>query len=319
MRFTVGARTRAAMALAALAFAIGGCGWAGAAGASATEIPLPTRLPDQLTFQQVLTLFEYDRSRPFDVLESSRWPLGRVEVSDVTYSGASGMRLPAYLVVPPGEGPFAGVVWMGWSGNWNHIRDEFLAEAVLLADRGVASVIVAGYFPWYAQPSSPAADRTSEILQVRELRRAVDLLLAQSGVDASRIAFVGHGAGAMHGLSLAAADHRLRAAVLLAPNPAIADLAFSGYGLDPATEPAYREALAPFDPLAMAPHAAPVTLYFQFARDDTFVTGEAAQRLYDAASNPKLIGWYTGAHDLDEQAARDRDAWLEEQLSVTTN
>jgi dienelactone hydrolase len=320
VRIIGSARGRGVTALAVLALVAGGCNLVGAASrGSPTPISLPTQLPDGMSFEQTLPLFEFDRSLPFDVQEMGAWPVGKATLEEVVYSGTGSLRMPAYLVLPPGEGPFAGIVWMGSYGDWINIRNEFVMEAAAMAERGVASVLVSGYFPSYEAPRGKDADRMNTIVQVRELRRAVDLLQLQKGVDPGRLAFVGHGWGATHGVSLAAVDGRLKAAVLLAPNCAIADLVFTGYGLDPAIEPAYRKAMAPFDPLAMAPHAAPTALFFQFSREDSFVSEATAMKLFGAASEPKRIGWYAGAHDLDEQAHAERDAWLEEQLQLTTN
>jgi len=52
--------------------------------------------------------------------------------------------------------------------------------------------------------------------QVIDLRRALDLLAAQPGLDHDRIAFVGHDFGAMTGALLAGADKRPRWYVLMA-------------------------------------------------------------------------------------------------------
>jgi len=46
-----------------------------------------------------------------------------------------GGRVSAYLVMPPGKGPFAELVFLQ-SGQWD--RHEFLAEAELLAEVGAA-------------------------------------------------------------------------------------------------------------------------------------------------------------------------------------
>ena len=282
----------------------------------ANVIALPTTLPDNLTYEQTLPLFEYDRSVPFAVQEKAAYPVEQAVVHDITYMGANGVVMPAYLVIPTGQGPFAGVLWMGWTGGYSQIREEFLQESINLATKGVASILVAGYFPWYVTPRDKDSDRAGMIGQVRELRRALDLLTARAKVDPGRIAFVGHSMSAMHGATLTAVDRRIKAAVLMAPNDCMADWIFMGYGLDPATEKPYRAAMAPFDPTVFLPHAAPAALFFQFGADDLYVTQQAAKTLYEAASQPKLGNFYSGGHDLDSQAMADRDRWLAAQLGL---
>jgi dienelactone hydrolase len=312
-------------ALAVVVAAVCGCGSAAAnssaesrEAAGSAVVPLPTRLADGLTFEQTLPLFEYDRSVPFDVRQISSYPRGAAEFADITYMGATGIRLPAYIVTPGGRGPFAGVIWMGWTGGFSQIRNEFVDEALDLARHGVVSLLVSGYFPWYVAPSDKDTDRMSMIGQIRELRRAIDFLGSLPGVDPSRIAFVGHSMSAMHGADLAAVDHRVKAAVLMAPHATMTDWVFAGYGLEKSTEPGYRAAMSSFDPLAFVPYSSPTALFFEFARDDLFVPVAVSRTLYDAASEPKQIGWYGGGHDLDEAARVDRDAWLAARLNLAS-
>jgi dienelactone hydrolase len=326
-------RDFAAVAVAAIALAIvSGCGTSASSPdptrpADPSPVPvivLPTRLADVISYSESLQLYEYDRSASFDLVDVATYPAGNATVHDVTYRGANGRSMPAYLVVPPGDGPFtpgeapfAGVVWMGWGGSYTQIREEFVSEAVTMADHGVVSLLVSGYFPWLVTPTDIDADRTGMIGQIRELRRAVDLLVAQPGVDARRIAFVGHSMAAMHGANLAAVDHRVKAAVLMGASSTMTDWIFQGYGLDPATEAEYRRDMASFDPIAFVPHAAPSALFFQFARDDEYVPEAVADALYAAASEPKQIGWYDGGHDLNARARSERDAWLAKELALS--
>ena len=243
----------------------------------APVIHLPTELPDSLTYDQTLPLYEYDRSVPVAVQEKAVYPRGKA----------------VFL-------------------------DEYVDEALAMADHGVASILVAGYFPWYVTPSDKGSDRAGMIGQVRELRRAIDLLQSQADFDPERIAFVGHSMGAMHGANLVAVDRRVKAAVLMVPHSTMADWIFAGYGLDPSTEKAYRAAMTPFDPIAFVPHAAPAALFFQFGADDVYLPRQVAESLYAAASEPKRVGFYDGGHDLDALAMAQRDAWLIEQLALNT-
>ena len=279
-------------------------------------IRLPTQLPDHMDFADTLPLFEYDRTAPLEVQEVASYPRGDSSLDDITYMGANGRRVAAYVVTPAGKGPFAGVIFMGWTGDASSIRKEFVDEAMSLADHGVVSVLVSGYFPWLVKPQDEDSDRMALIGQVRELRRAIDLLAARPGVDSTRIAFVGHSMGAMHGAVLAAADHRVKAAVLMAPHSTWTDWIFEGYGLDAQTEAEYRAAMVAFDPISYVGHANPAALFFQFSNTDQFVPADVAQTLYDAASEPKMIGWYNGGHDLDDAARADRTAWLTEELNL---
>jgi hypothetical protein len=97
----------------------------------------------------------------------------------------------------------------------------------------------------------------------------------------------------------------------------VAGAGSDAHGLPKSSEVSYRAAMAAFDPIAFMPHANPGALYFQFAADDPFVPNDVAASLYAAASEPKLIGWYGGGHDLDEMARIDRDAWLAVELGLT--
>ena len=280
-------------------------------------ISLPTTLPDTLTYEQTLPLFEYDRTVPFDVKELAVYVRGHATFHDLTFMGTNHVAVPAYLIVPSGSGPFAGVIWMGWTGGYSQIREEFVDEALAMADHGVVSLLVGGYFPWYVTPSDKDADRMGMIGQVRDLRRAVDFLLSQPNVDPARIAFVGHSMGAMHGASLIAVDHRIKAAVLMTPNSTMSDWIFEGYGLDPSTEKDYRAAMASFDPIVFVPHMSPTPVYFQFGDSDQYVPRDVSEALYEAASEPKTLGLYPSGHDLNAQATTDRDAWLTRELMLT--
>src|SRR6266852_5914767 len=94
----------------------------------------------------MLRHFDYDQKVPLDIQEVGVEHRGEVAVHDISYASPKGGRVPAYLVVPPGKGPFAAVIWGHWywrnSAFFN--REEFLDEAVALARAGVVSLLTTG-------------------------------------------------------------------------------------------------------------------------------------------------------------------------------
>jgi dienelactone hydrolase len=220
-----------------------------------------------------------------------------------------------YLVRPNGEGPFAGILFMHWLGG-GITRREFLDEAKLLAKQGVVSLLIDGTFPWTTIPKDGESDRLQVIDQVIELRRAVDFLLTQPGVDPQRIAFVGHDYGGIYGGVLSGIETRIKAYVLMA-----APGNFSNWSIDyflPSSieETEYRRQMTVVEPMLYIPHADPAALLFQFANNDGFVPKEEATKFFDAASDPKEIEWYDTGHRLNTAAQVDRLEWLANQLDL---
>ena len=123
--------------------------------------------------------FAYDPKAPLDAVTTGVETRGDVVIQDLTYASPKGGRVPAYLVVPAGKGPFAAVVWgpVRREGAPARSRRELLDEAVVLARSGVVSLVT--------EPSDDL-DR-----QVVALRRGADLLLARPEVDPRRLTYAG--------------------------------------------------------------------------------------------------------------------------------
>src|SRR5664279_4617717 len=90
--------------------------------------------------------FAYDPKAPLDAVTTGVETRGNVVIQDLTYASPKGGRVPAYLVVPAGKGPFAAVLWGHW--YWQNSpmksRKQFLDEAVVLARSGVVSLLTDG-------------------------------------------------------------------------------------------------------------------------------------------------------------------------------
>src|SRR5258708_13120175 len=86
--------------------------------------------------------FDYNQKAPVDVQEAGVEQRGDVAIHDISYASPKGGRVPAYLVVPRGKGPFAAVIWGHWYQDGSPFlnRKEFLDEAVALAASGAVSL-----------------------------------------------------------------------------------------------------------------------------------------------------------------------------------
>ena len=267
-------------------------------------------------------LFAYQKSRAFDLKEESVREQDGVVIRDITYAPYTPERgrIKAYLVRPAGKGAFAGVLFFHWLGEKNSDRNEFLDEAVALARQGTVSLLIQGYFPWMVAPADGQTDRQRVIDETIEVRRALDLLLAQDGVDRKRIGYVGHDYGAMYGAIMAGVDKRVKAYIFMAPIGSFSywSLAYWLRKKDAPFKESYRQALNTVDPVSQISRAAPATLLFQFANSDEHIPKAEALAFSGAASKPKQVLWYEARHDLEVEAARnDRHEWLTRQLGLT--
>jgi len=279
--------------------------------------------------------FIYDPSSPLMVEGAGEELDDRgCSIADLTYASPMGGRVPAYVVSPPGTGPFAAVVFMH-PGQGN--RSTFLSEARSLAPLGVVSVLIDA--PFLRPDFSPGArggeleeraQREADMYRqlVVDLRRAVDLLLSYPEVDPGAIAYVGHSLGATWGGPLAGTERRIGSYVLMAgypsqteayrsnPHPFMRQFRARFEGREELER--YLAVLGPLDPVHYIGQAAPAALLFQFARDDEFITQGEAQRYYSAASCPKEVKWYPTDHRFTgcRQAQNDRLSWLTRYLGL---
>ena len=264
------------------------------------------------------SLFGYDRSAPLGFRD--RGPVNHgypIQVRDVSYASPRGGRVSAFLVVPPGKGPFPAVLYLHGSGE---DRTRLVVPAAWLAARGAVGLAIDSAF---VKASGPApADPVKRLERERDLtaqtvvdlRRGVDLLASLPQVDATRIGFVGYSGGAKLGAILAGVEPRIRAFDLMSGGSA-ALKAFVAAAPRSLRAPV-RRVLGEVDPLRYVRRARPAALFFQDGLDDTVVPHAQLAALAAAGSKPKRIRWYRAGHSLDAQAFRDQLAWLSRELGI---
>jgi dienelactone hydrolase len=242
---------------------------------------------------------------------------GNVTVHDLTFASPKRGRVPAYLVLPPGKGPFPAVVMEpGSNGN----RDFVVEDLVDLAKRGVAGIAIT---PPHMRPGGPLPftcvarkDKATFVHYVVEVRRAIDVLAARPEIDAARIAYSGFSLGSQVGAVMSAVDDRVRAAVLQSgTGRAGAYAPVLCWRLSKTKQAAYVRGMADLDAVEYVRHAAPTPLLIQNGRRDPI--GQAAIRpLHAAASRPKTVQWFPSGHELNARARMLRDDWLVARLQA---
>ncbi len=275
--------------------------------------------------------FDYDRSLPLGVKEIGVEDRNGVRIHDISYHSPKGGRVTAYLVVPSDRRrKFAGVIFMhSRPGS----RKNFLGEALSLAKAGAVSLLIDAPFSRAGESkrefdstvTKPEADRDIYIQTVVDLRRGVDLLVSRSEVDPKRIGFVGHSYGAHTGAVLAGVEKRIKAYVIMAGAPSLTEFLRTSTlpaivktrdSLTKEQQESYFNTLADVDPINYIGHVAPAALFFQSGKTDGHPSEEKAKLYSEKASNPRLVKFYDAGHTLNDEAKRDRAAWLREQIGI---
>lgn len=271
-----------------------------------------------VTFAESVPLYAYDQSAPLCLqLGPKHSAEGGVTLQDITYPSPVTGMITATLVFPAGQGPYRGVLFVHWLGNAATTnRTEFVDDALALARTGSASLLVEAL--WSTNSAGkPSYDMAMAIEQVIELRRDLDVLLAQPGIDPTRIAYVGHDFGAMFGCILLAVDHRMSYSVLMTPTSHLSAWSLLIDPLGGGERDAFILHMAIFDPAVNLPHTQLKGLYLQFAQQDIYVSQSDAEAVYAAAPSPKETHAYATDHALAiPKATQDRLRWLEQVLDL---
>ena len=291
------------IALALLVLLLAGCGGSGDSN-SAPEGP-----------------FDYDEDASLEFQDKGRvnrnYP---VEIRDVSYASTSGDdAVTAYLVKPPGKGPFPGVVLVHGAGA---NRQQLVVQATWLAGRGAAALVVDSPFARNPNIEFPdgvpglRVERDLIVQNVQELRRAIDVLEEHGGVEDEKIGYLGYSAGARTGAILAGNEDRFDAYVFISGGSA--PISEVTKAVPPEARVDVEEILTEVDPLRHIREAAPAKLLFQNGRRDEVVPRAALLAMYRAASKPKEIRWYNATHEPTIAVYRDTMTWLTKELGLST-
>jgi uncharacterized protein len=275
-------------------------------------------------------LFSYDTSAPLDIQTGESGHASGMTVTDLTYTSPKGGRVPATLVIPDGDGPFAGLLLQHGMGAGSHpgARNNYLPEAEAYARLGAVVLLIDAPYNrpehgYQASMNLTEQDRREQIQYIIDLRRGVDLLLSKPEVDPQRLAYIGiSGGGAIGGL-LAGVEHRLQGYVLVIGDGGLVthitgpeDYGWWSYKPEGLRQE-WISLMWPIESIHYIGCAAPAALLFQNGTLDNSVPPADALRYQRAGSEPKTVMWYEATHnDLGTEAFLDRARWLGDTIGI---
>lgn len=264
---------------------------------------------------------EYRKLESNDVRLIGRREQDGIESQLLVIQTPFGYRRIAEYFVPPIAAPFAAILYIHWyePSSPDSNRSQFIEEAKEMARSGAACLLIETLWsdPDFFLKRTQAEDLQNSIEEVVNIRRAMDWLLVQPGIDSGRFALVGHDFGGMYGVLAGSLDRRPSHYVVMAATPRFPDWYLYAPKLEGEVRDSFIHQFAPLDPITHIPSLSPAPVLFQFGSEDPHVPGERAQEFWDAAKQPKEVKWYASGHGLNAEATIDRKKWLKEKLNLS--
>lgn len=231
----------------------------------------------------------------------------------------------AWLICPTSPEPSPPVVFLHGGGQ---DRSTCLAEATLLADVGIASLLIdlpqARRLPDFSHHEE---DQRAFVETVTGIRRGLDYLASRPEFDVAYCALVGFSFGGWIGSIIAATDDRVKTAVLVAAPPKMTELwKFGSHPeivsiretVSPAQMERYTKAAQAFNATEYLRLCLGKRLFFQCGAEDEILAEEQRDELLPFGSGQNRLTVYPGVSHLgmlfNPQARRDRLDWLDREL-----
>lgn len=221
--------------------------------------------------------------------------------SSITLDLAGG-RVPSILLLPDIDKPIPAVLLLhGYSSSKERLSSTMGHS---LGARGIASLAID--LPLHGSRddaifeearSNPMGLVQHWTTALAEAKAALTWLGEKQEVDSKRLGIAGYSLGSYIALQTAAADQRVRSVMVAA-----------GGDLPPTRWTGMVRMIT--DPVKSVKSLNGRPLLMLHGRADRTITPEQAQRLYDAASEPKELRWYDSGHVLPQKAGDDAAIWL---------
>lgn len=220
----------------------------------------------------------------------------------------SGARVPSIMLRPEADARVPGVLLLhGYSSTKERLSNTMGRS---LATRGIASLAID--LPLHGARDDAMMDeaRSNPLGMIKhwktalsEAKEAIAWLAENAVIDPERIGVAGYSLGSFVALQTAAAEKRVKCVIVAA-------------GGDLPESPWTGMMRMVANPLSSAKSLKGRPLLMLHGKSDRTIRPEQAQRLYDAASEPKQLKWYDSGHALPASSADDAAKWLAGQFGL---
>jgi hypothetical protein len=209
----------------------------------------------------------YQRLEATDVRMLGRRVQDGMESQLLVIQTPFGYRRVAEMFRPEGEASLAAILYVHWyePESIDSHRTQFDEEAKELARAGAVCLSIETLWSDrdFFLKRTQEDDMRNSMEEVVNIRRAMDLLLAQPHVDPERFAYIGHDFGGMYGVLAGSLDGRPTQYVIMAATPRFPDWYLYLPKLDGEARESFIHQMAEIDPITHVSNLSPATIFFQ--------------------------------------------------------
>lgn len=234
--------------------------------------------------------------------------------SDILLNTSFGYKRIGEIIRPEEGENLAAALFIHWyepAEPSTSNRFQFVEEAIELAKKGTVCLCIETLWSDldFFYKRTQADDIENSCREIVTLRRFMDILFLQPGIDKERTLLVGHDFGGMYGLLLGSLDNRIKNFVIMSATAKFSDWYLYYPEMEADEKERFIKDISDFDPLTSVKKIEEPIL-FQFGKGDPHVPLDKADELYNAAGHSKEKICYDSGHGLNSGATKDRKKWI---------